>query len=89
MVSQLVPACCGEIKCQRHQPLRVVRLPDGTWWVATEYSERAGGVIGEIFQKHRLFRADEAELEQARELAWQYQDLNDETPAVTDEPDAA
>jgi len=63
MASQIDPPCCDEHRCQRHQPIRVVRSElTGTWYAVTQYAERVGGAI-ESLQKHRIAEADQVTLE--------------------------
>lgn len=63
MTSELRPACCDEWRCRRSQPMRVARSElTGTWYVVTEYAERAGGAF-ESRQKHSPYPADASWLE--------------------------
>lgn len=70
MAAEPTPACCGEWRCTRSQPIRVARSElTGMWYAVTEHAERANGGF-EARQKHMLHPADVEQLEAYR-LAYQ------------------
>lgn len=67
MAAEPTPACCGEYRCTRSQPIRVARSElTGMWYAVTEHAERANGGF-EARQKHMLHPADAAQLETAHQ----------------------
>jgi hypothetical protein len=69
MAAEQAPACCGEWRCTRGQPIRVARSElTGMWYAVTAYAERANGGF-ESMQKHMLHPADAEQLEAAHQAA--------------------
>lgn len=61
MTAEVVHPCCPSRTCQRQQPMRLYRDPEG-WWIATQYAEVATNGVGQVFQRHRVHPDDAAYL---------------------------